>query len=73
MIIGITGYDRVGKDTFADFLVDGFNQSGYKTKKISIASPLKFFLKKTLNLTYEEIEDLKKQKNFQFPIFSFIF
>ena len=52
MILGLTGYSRVGKDTVADYLVDA-----YGFEKIAFATPLKRIVRDTNPILGADVRD----------------
>lgn len=60
MIIGITSYDRCGKDTFANWLKNGFTKKGKNVKILHMAKPLKDVVSKMLSIEPGLLEKFKE-------------
>ncbi len=56
LILGLAGQKRVGKDTFADYLV-----KNYGFMKLAFAEPIKRIACTVFNLDYDKLDDLDKE------------
>lgn len=62
-VIGLVGYKRSGKDTFADYCINILNDKNYKAYKLSYANPLKSLVYDVLDVSkYMNDEYLKSTK-----------
>lgn len=64
-VIGLSGYKRSGKDTFTKLIKEKIEKEGYSVEVIPFADPIKKSLCALLNITLQELEDLK---NNDYPI-----
>lgn len=56
LILGLVGQKRVGKDTFADYLVNN-----YGFVKLAFAEPIKHIASIVFNLDYDKLDDMDKE------------
>lgn len=56
LILGLAGQKRVGKDTFADYLVEN-----YGFVKLAFAEPIKRIACTIFNLDYDKLDDMDKE------------
>lgn len=56
LILGLVGQKRVGKDTFADYLVEN-----YGFVKLAFAEPIKHIASIVFNLDYDKLDDMDKE------------
>jgi phosphomevalonate kinase len=59
MIIGISGKQRTGKDTFAGFLKSALHAQGYAFSIKSLSSPIKIAYAQSIGITLAELEATK--------------
>jgi len=68
MIIAIIGYRRCGKDFLTQKLLELYNNSETSAKRFAFADPLKDYICDLMNLSREELEELKENTNYKFNI-----